>query len=214
MNNLHKLLSIASSPIAQESGLPDCLIKTEFPINFEIQHMLTEKKGFSAFESALVVFPSFNTEIIVGLDSWNREGGWRRYYEKNIPPELFFFAQDLFCNQFGVLKTKIVRFDPESGELNTYANSLEEWAKTILANYAEDTGWPLAHDWQVINGPLPVSHRLLPRQPFVLGGNYVIENLLSIENQIAMDKLGQLFQVIKNVPDGYSITLDNWIEKK
>lgn len=211
MNATRKLLSIASEPI----------VSVDTTGAYEHHHgravrdltlMLQAKNGFVAFEGALLVLPATDGGEVPGLGSWNREGGWRRLYSDCIPADSVLSAEDLFGGQFGAVASEIIRFDPESGTVQHYAASLDAWAKTLLANYAEDTGWPLAHEWQLLHGPLALSQRLLPRQPFVLGGDYVVENLVAVDNIQAMQHWGALFQAIRHVPEGERITVSGWLE--
>jgi len=64
--------------------------------------------------------------------------------------------------------------------------------------------------WQEINGPLPLGSRLLAKKPFVLGGDYVAENLVAVDAVTAMEKLGGLFRQIRDVPDGKKVTISGW----
>lgn len=211
MNAIRKLLSIASEPIGPSTGVIACLSHHGQTFR-DIHSMLQIKNGFAAFEAALVVFPATDAGSVPGLDCWNRAESWRRLYSGCIPTELVFFAEDLFGGQFGAMPSEIVRFDPESGDIQHYADSLEEWARALLDNYAEDTGWPLAHEWQVLHGPLSLGQRLLPKQPFVLGGDYTVENLIAVDNAQALENWGRLFRGIRSIPDGEAVTIPGWLE--
>lgn len=211
MSAIRELLSIASEPINPDKGASAYRYHHGQAVR-DILAMLQSKNGFVAFEAALLVFPATRGGAVPGLESWNREGGWRRFYCDCIPTDSVFFAEDLFGGQFGAVASEIIRFDPESGTVQHYAASLDDWAKTLLANYAEDTGWPLAHEWQLLHGPLALSQRLLPIQPFVLGGDYVVENLVAVDNARAMEHWGRLFQAIRLLPDGETVTVSGWLE--
>src|SRR5690606_5554502 len=100
---------------------------------------------------------------------------------------------------------------PETGDVDHYASSLEEWADYLLQNYPEDTGWPLAHEWQSLNRPLKPCERLLPKQPFVLGGDYIVQNLVPVEAEEAMNKWANIFSAIRSVPEGVPVTLSGWL---
>jgi len=67
------------------------------------------------------------------------------------------------------------------------------------------TGHPLAHKWQSIHGALHPRHRLLPKRPFVLGGEYSIENLASIDSVQMMKSLGSLAFQLHDLPDGAKV---------
>ncbi len=211
MTKLEHLLSIGSRPICNFVDNAMCLRSHNVPVFEQITAMLKKKNGFIVFESALIIRPSISTVTLDGLDAWNNLNGWRRWYAGCLDNDAICFAEDLFGGQFAASVHGIFRFDPESGESSLYANSIEEWAHRILENYAEDTGWPLAHDWQIANGPLLPEQRLLPKKPFIIGGDYVVENMIAVETRLAMEKWGHLFKSIQMLPDGTEVTLTNWI---
>ncbi len=166
MTRLLKLISIATEAL---SPLPPAQSElVEMPL--DLITLLNSRNGFSAFESALVVFPSVEKLGVPGVREWNDLTNWRHRYRGVLADEYICFAQDLFGGQFAVSTPGIVRLNPENGSVTSYAHTIEEWAKRLLENYEEDTAWPLAHEWQVSNGILPPNMRLLPKIPFVLGG--------------------------------------------
>lgn len=202
-----KLLSIASEPLslpppddAQSQGLPH-----------QLKALLQSRNGFSAFESALVVFPSRDSMGVPGIHEWNDLAGWRYHYQDVMASEDCCFAQDLFGLQFVIGKSGVARLNPESGNVVFYAKSIEGWAKRLLENYEEDTAWPLAHEWQILNGVLPPHMRLLPKVPFILGGEYEADNLVAVECHQAMGYWSKLCNAVRNVPDGQSVSLTGWI---
>ncbi len=62
-----------------------------------------------------------------------------------------------------------------------------------------------AHDWQVLNGILPVGKRLVPKIPFIMGGEYYIQNLYAEDTIESMKRTGNIANKINNFPDGTSI---------
>ena len=74
------------------------------------------------------------------------------------------------------------------------AGTLDEWAGAILDDYEVLKGYPLAHEWQVANGPIPPGSRLVPAIPFVLGGAFEIENLFLSDAAQGMRLRGELAQ--------------------
>ncbi|MGE0606435.1 MAG: hypothetical protein AB7O62_04845 [Pirellulales bacterium] len=149
--------------------------------------------------------------LFAPIQEWNDLGGWRNHYRDVLASEDHCFAQDLFGLQFAITKSGVVQLNPEDGKVVPYATSIEDWAKCILENYEEDTAWPLAHDWQNQNGVLPPHMRLLPKVPFVLGGEYEVDNLVAVECRQAMAYLSKLYNAIRNVPDLQSVSLAGWI---
>ena len=173
---------------------------------------LLKRNGFWAFESALLVLPgpaSEPSEYPVDLISWNSSSGWRLHYDE-LEESVLFFAMDLFANPYGIVGESISKLDSETGKLETHSRTLDEWAERILTDYNYETGWELGRDWQRLNGPLPSTARLLPRIPFVLGGEFEASNLVAIDLREAMAKLGKLYQAIRHMPDGSRVVTD-WL---
>lgn len=175
----------------------------------QLLRMLSIKNGFFAFEGALHVFPwmdSASKENYLSLQSWNEKTLWRDWYQ-GLTDGLFFFAEDAFGGQFAIRGSEIVSFDPESGELDFIASSFESWVSELLSNYAQLTGYPLAHSWQSINGPIPMGQRLLPKTPFILGGRYEENNLYAVDAVLGMRYRGELWVQLRDLPDGAQVRL-------
>ena len=79
--------------------------------------------------------------------------------------------------RFCIRGESICTFDPETAAIEELSLSLSEWAETILSDYEVQTGYPLAHAWQAVNGPLVLDQRLIPKVPFVCEGKFEIDNL-------------------------------------
>lgn len=172
----------------------------------ELQKLLEKKNGIYAFESALHIFPS-NCSNEIDLETWNRPDCWKEEYDADLE-EYLFFAEDAFGGQFAISNNVIFRFDPETGELEHFANSIEEWASKILEDYDFETGYSLASEWQKINRPLKKGERLLPKIPFVLGGEYNIENLYASDAVEGMRFRASIARQIRDLPDGAQVKLE------
>ena len=168
--------------------------------------MLALKNGFYAFESALHVFPAQSCDQHIGLDLWNSETLWRSAYGE-VTNGCGFFAEDIFGGQFCFKEGMVYFFDSESGDLEPRFESIDEWAREILNDYENLTGYPFAHEWQVVNGPISPGMRLGPKIPFVAGGEYSIQNLFLIAGDNLMRTLGDFATQIKDLPDGSSVRL-------
>src|SRR5207244_2392703 len=110
----------------------------------------------------------------LGLLEWNAEDLWKGEYVEDLSSVLF-FAEDVFGGQFRIRAERVCTFDPETGQIEVMSSSLGAWAHELLADYEFQTGYPLAHAWQVKNSPLPTGVRLLPKLPFVCGGKYEVD---------------------------------------
>ena len=208
MSSLAKLIEIASPPLGDETPVfsPGQLGDAAAPLDL----LYAERNGFVAFENALLVLPFEASNGAPTVVDWNAGTSWRRHYPF-AGTQVAFFAMDAFCGQYGITSNTVVKLEPETGELAAHSENLESWASKMLGDYDFETGWSVAREWQGINGPLQLTHRFLGRTPFVLGGDYMVENLVAVESYEAMERLGSLSKQIRQVPDGEQITLRGWV---
>lgn len=116
-----------------------------------------------------------------------------------------FFAEDTFGNQFCLKQDGIGTFEAETGAVTRLSDSLSRWADLILEEFELHTGHRLAHEWQSRNRPLRTGERLLPKMPFITGGDYAVENLAAIDSLQGMRFRGDLAVQVKDLPDGTKI---------
>lgn len=200
--NLARLVEIASRPLGVEDA-EECF--ADIPIAGGLRDLLKVRNGFYAFESALHVLACGESGVH-DITAWNRAGGWKGEYN-SFTRELFFFAEDVFGVQFGLREGHVFLFDPETGESSLFANDCEEWAGKVLADYEVHTGYPLAHEWQLENGPIPFGYRLVPKIPFVLGGAFALSNVALMECATAMRMRASIASQITAFPDGTKVRL-------
>lgn len=198
MSALEKLVSLGSPALT--------LPPNAASVSSALEPLLGLKNGFYAFESALHVLPSRRTTEELGLDEWNAEVLWRAEYE-GMADGAFFFAEDAlgvqFCLRDGVIQT----FEPETGAFTELAPDIEGWAQRILDDWRVLTAHPLAHDWQEIHGRLPLGQRLMPKIPFVLGGEFTLQNIFAIDAVKGMQARANIAVQIRDLPDGAKVEL-------
>lgn len=208
LSHLEKLLSGASPSLSADSPtLSERLSSLAGPLADELLRMLRKRNGFYALEGALHVFPSYSGQQAIGLDEWNDDGLWRAEYQ-GMADGCLFFAEDVFGGQFCIKDGKVSTFDPETGALEYLADDIEGWAAAIVGNYDVLTGYPLAHQWQSQNTQLPAGKRLLPKTPFVAGGEFDLENLYLVDAVEGMKFRADIANQIRNLPDGAQIRFD------
>ena len=209
---ISKLLEIASPPIGASlaSGRQFPHWRERGPRFEELARLLAVHNGFYAFEAALHLFPEMEDRIEgsekVGLQAWNAAAAWRDSYG-DLLDGIFFFAEDVFGGQFGIRDDEIVTFEPEAGDIELMAHNLDDWAGRILSDYSQLTGYPLAHAWQSAHGPIPPGKRLLPKRPFILGGPFDEGNLFAVDAIKGMRYRGDLWQQLRDLPDGAQVRL-------
>jgi hypothetical protein len=200
-----RLLEISSLPLGPTPTKgPNQLLDSTDQRKRELGNLLLRKNGFLAFESALHVFPLGPVQGGYDLDTWNSDALWHAEY-MDMTEGYFFFAQDLFGEQFCIKDEYIWRFNPETGEGHPIAPNIEAWCQLILDDFESETGYPLAHAWQVKHAPLPLGKRLIPKQPFVIGGMFELDNLYLSDAAHAMRLRANLARQIRDLPDGAEI---------
>lgn len=196
-----RLVALGSGPLAVEPFSSD---NVPMP---QLVSLLAACDGFYAFESALHVFPSKSTPIERSVVEWNEPDLWRHAFSE-LTGEWWFFAEDAFGGQFAIGSDAAVSvFDPETGEFASVASDVEGWAQAVLDGYRMLTGWPVAHDWQVANGGLRPGRRLTPKVPFVLGGEYSVDNLYDADTVSALLYRGDIAAQMRHLPDGTMVKL-------
>ena len=141
------------------------------------------------------------------VEAWNDPSTWKSSYG-DLADGLTFFAMDVFGGGFAVDADGMVSFDPETGDRQRLGRDIEAWSQQILERYDYLTGHSLAHDWQVANGALEFGERLMPRQLFVLGGPFAVENLISIEAAESLRTRGVVATQIRDLPDGATVSFN------
>lgn len=167
----------------------------------ELLELVTLRNGFFAFESALHVFPSGPAVAGWSLEDWNAAPAWKDAYG-GLADGALFFAEDAFGGQFAIKDGTIARFDPETAEYAQMAEDLAGWCRALLDDFDFQTGYSLIAEWQRTHGPIGLQERLVPRTPFVLGGDYAIDNLVALDAAEGMRLRGDLARQLKDLPDG------------
>jgi hypothetical protein len=205
---LEKLLSIASDPLIarQPRDIDREVMMSYGPLGEQLLSLLAEKNGFYAFEGALHVFPASDESIPQNLLDWNQDRSWRSHYG-GLTDGALFFGEDLFGGQFAIKDDGIQRFDPETGSFELMVSEFDEWAERILVDYEVETGYPLAHAWQQEHGRLPEGKRLVPTTPFVLGGDFELENLNVLDAGEGMKLRASVARQIADLPDGTKVQI-------
>ncbi|MFV2110627.1 hypothetical protein, partial [Micromonospora sp. LOL_015] len=186
-----------SAPLGRE-------LNSEVVADDSLLPLYRAKNGFFAFESALLIRPWGGGPGSV--EWWNDELGWRSAYAA-LSRHAICFAKDAFGFQFTLDGSGFFSFDPETAELEYLGKNVEDWAAAILDNADTLTGFPLAHQWQIVNGELPPGCRLASAVPFVLGGEYSVEALRAKPDIELASFRAHVYTQIKDLPDGASVNI-------
>lgn len=205
-----RLLSISSEAIGDPLG--DGKESREYlsrwgRLGGQLADLLRRRNGFYAYESSLLVRAFRRVTPPLGVVEWNAPDLWKGRYLENLEGVLC-FAEDTFGCQFCIRGETVCTFDPETGELEDISDSVSGWARAVVDDFEYRTGFPLAHLWQIQNGPLPQGMRLLPKLLFVLGGAYDVENLYALEDVKGMLFRASIANQIRELPNGAEIVLE------
>jgi hypothetical protein len=172
-----------------------------------VSELLKRINGLLLFGGAIVFRPASTYDRLHGVPEWNAPDLWKRDYDVDLGP-CTFFAEDVFGCQIGWLPDAgIVLLDPETGELDVIASSLDGLVEWIRADPEQTSGSPFLREWEQRNGKLQLGDRLLPTVPFVCGGDFDPSNLVAVHDWDAMRFRGALARQIRHVPDGSTVLL-------
>jgi len=118
------------------------------------------------------------------------------------------FGQDIFGNQFVIdlSSLKVYFFNSESGDREYMCDSFDDWLKVLAVNLDFYTGMPYAERWYA-NNSLKASQRLCPKKPFVIGGEYEVENFFPSEFPNYIRLYGDIANQIYNLKDGEKVKI-------
>jgi hypothetical protein len=137
--NINKLLTIAGPALSAEAPVvSNALVDTARTLGRELLALLQHRNGFYAFEGALHVLPAGSISSPQNLAEWNSPDVWRSAYGDQAEG-LVFWAEDTFGCQFALSDDGVYRFDPETGERERVAETLEACAGRILSDYDAET---------------------------------------------------------------------------
>jgi hypothetical protein len=119
----------------------------------------------------------------------------------------YFFACDLFGNQFGFDSKEIVFFNLETCKSEPVAKNFEDWMGVIIEKSNYYSGESILLDWENVLSPIELNQRLVPRTPFVIGGEYSPKNMLAVDCIKTINYNASIARQIYNVPDGTLIEL-------
>jgi hypothetical protein len=203
MRALEELLDRAKGPLG-----PTVRVELGGGLRGELGALLSATNGFAVFNYGIQVFHAGPDGLGPELREWNDDATWKHTYG-TLADGLLCFAQDLFGVQFAIEDgRRVSRFDPETGDRLTIGESIEDWAGWLLAEPDKRGTWSFATAWQKAHGALEHDERLLPRTPFVLGGDYSEDNLAATDAATAMRIRGPVAQGIHDLPEGATVRLD------
>ena len=132
----------------------------------------------------------------------------KKEYE-NIFAGLISFAQDLFGNQFcfDVANKGIVFFDVETGAKDHIATNFSNWTDVLTERLQYFTGINVLEAW-LLNNHLSFNQRLCPKIPFLMGGEFNVDNLYASVFPNSIKAYANIARQVYDLPDGTPIKLN------
>lgn len=173
----------------------------------EVHHQLiVEYNGFFAFDRALHLFGCSRELPFHDMINRNRPSPWRKMYDESAAG-LVFFAEELFGNMFAYAKDGVVFFDLETGEREIVAQNFNGWLRYVIDDIDYVTGWKIAQDWTATHGSVPFGSHLCPKKPFIIGGEYDLNNLYPLNWEKSLSLRADIFSQMRDLPDGTDVEL-------
>ncbi|HMS68728.1 MAG TPA: hypothetical protein PKD18_11340 [Saprospiraceae bacterium] len=129
-------------------------------------------------------------------------------YQPILGYEITTFGEDIFGNQFCFSEEKFSWLNIETSELENIADSFEGFLNAIEQNVDYYTGFPITEEMSEDHkSMLGLGYRLCPIKPFVIGGEYSLNNLSLEKFDHNLRYNGQIAAQIVNLEDGQRIRI-------
>lgn len=119
----------------------------------------------------------------------------------------FVFGQDIFANQFAFTANGIFSINSETGESDFLARDFADWLELLSEDIDYLTGINLLQTWESIQSKLQYDQRLCAKKPFVIGGEFSVDNLYAQSYPTYLASNANIALQIYGKPDGTKIIL-------
>lgn len=202
MLDAKRLLASHASELFDHRGSTEQRLRLRCPA---LQEFYKSSNGGYFWGRALLIRPvEGGKEPPLSVVDWNEPELWTSLYD-GACARTTFFAEDAFGIQFGVKEGRVVHFDPETAALNDCAESIEAWVSLLLGDPAYYTGVPVLAAWEAQSSRIRRGYRLVPKQLFMLGGEFHSKNMTCKPDVEGLRTRAQLWRLTKDLPDGQEI---------
>ncbi|MDQ1317853.1 MAG: hypothetical protein QG641_1161 [Candidatus Poribacteria bacterium] len=179
----------------------------EIAIEYDHRQIIETYNGLYAFGRALHIFGCSKKLPFHDISTRNHPAEWRLMYGEDVVG-LLFFAEDVFGNLWAYSNEGILFFDIESAGIEIVSSDFAGWIKYIAEDIDYTTGRSLAQRWAKIHGSIPFGSRLCSKKPFILGGEYEVDNLYALSWEQNLLFKADIARQIKGLPDGTEIKFE------
>lgn len=97
--------------------------------------------------------------------------------------------------------------NPEDSSLEIIASSLDEWFSIIKSDKVTYLYSDILEEWESRNGKILLGEKLIPSIPFIIGGDYELDNFIKCTELEAMRYYSQYAKTLYKLPDGNVVKL-------
>lgn len=124
-----------------------------------------------------------------------------------LAKNLVFFAQEALGNQFAFSDKGVVMFNIETAEVDLLSEDFASFVDALFNDLDYLTGRGFIAEWKRKNN-LTFDQRLCAKKPFVVGGDYGIENFYAQFFPTYLSSNANIAKQIHDLPDGTEIKID------
>ena len=127
---------------------------------------------------------------------------------KMIADGKFVFGQDVLSNQFAFAANGVFSINTETGDSDFLARNFSEWLELLSEDTEYLTGINLLQTWESAQYKLQYDQRLCAKKPFIIGGEYSIDNLYAQVYPKYLSSNANIARQIYGKPDGTKIIFE------
>lgn len=211
MMNKNNFKPIIDNKLSQfDSGETDFILLSKYKELVEdvtyFDFIIESDNGGYFYEQALHIYSYCRDYSFHNIEEVN---SLLQYEYGDIIDGLISFGQDLFGNQFcfNTIEKNVTFFNVETGDRNVVASNFEDWINVINNELDYFTGINVLKTWYLDNNQLALNERLCPKIPFIIGGEFKVENLYAGEFPAFIKAYANIARQIHNLPDGTKIEI-------
>jgi hypothetical protein len=132
-------------------------------------------------------------------------------YSVLIGKDIECFAEDIFGNQFCIILDQFYFLNIETAEISFISSNLNDFLSSLYNDVTFYSGYNLTNDmnkYDIIS--LSNGHRLCPRKPFVIGGDYETKNLFLSNFNTNLETNFSFAKQVYNLPDGQDVEIRHY----
>ena len=161
----------------------------------------------SLCNGSLIIRSDFSNSIFHSIYEWNNIDLWKKEMPSEKIKDIIFFADNVLSYQYGIYNDCVVVFNPEDASIEKIATSIEEWYYIMKSDAATYLYSDILNRWEKKKGKILLGEKLTPSLPFILGGDYCIENFVKTNELDAMKYYCQYAKILYNLQDGEQVII-------